>query len=347
MENKQKLFGALSGDREGTKKRHFPQPDRVAIGILAVMGVCLICLGLCCGSLSRKNGELTKKVTQLDQELQEKQAQLEEAQAQIQEQAQAQAELSEAEAEQAGTEAGAADGLTSDSQSGETPVGYVGDLEQVEAGTILAEEQIDRSNLGQYFMAYEISDDLFARIYGDNCSYKTYCTVPREDLRYVKVLHYGFDGQIHVGELIVNYLLTEDMTYIFQTLFENQYQIEKMYLVEKYGADDDACCNDNNTSCFNYRLVTDGTTLSNHATGCAIDINTKNNPYFTIDEQGNYHWENTDAELYMDRDAQDAAQRHMITHDDLCYQLFAERGYTWGGDWANPKDYQHFEKVVY
>ena len=211
---------------------------------------------------------------------------------------------------------------------------YIGDLENVEAGTIVAEEEIDREHLEQYFASYEISDALFGRIYGDDRSFKTYCTVPREDLRYIKVLHYGFDQQIHVGELMVNYLLAEDMTSIFQSLFENRYEIEKMYLIDNYDADDDLSCNENNTSCFNFRLVTGGSTLSNHATGCAIDINPRNNPYVTIDGDGIKHWENVDAELYIDRTNPDAAAMHMITHEDLCYQLFAERGYTWGGDWA-------------
>ena len=34
----------------------------------------------------------------------------------------------------------------------------------------------------------------------------------------------------------------------------------------------------------------------------------------------------------------------MIDHDDLCYQLFTENGWTWGGDWRGDKDYQHFSK---
>ena len=228
----------------------------------------------------------------------------------------------------------------------EEPV-YIGDLEAVEAGTLVASEEVDWDHLEQYFRSYEISDGLFERIYGDDRSYKTYCTVPREDLRYIKVLHYGFDGQIHVGELMVNYLLEEDMTSIFRALFENQYQIEKMYLIDNYSADDDLSCLDNNTSCFNYRLVTGGSTLSNHATGCAIDINPKNNPYVTFDGYGMPYVFDPESEQYVDRSNPDAAAMHMITHEDLCYQLFAERGYTWGGDWGNPLDYQHFEKIVY
>ena len=220
-------------------------------------------------------------------------------------------------------------------------------METVPAGTVVDETDVDRSTLDRYFQAYEISDTLFERIYGDDRSYKTYCTVPREDLRYIKVLHYGYDGQIHVGELMVNALLAEDMKAIFRTLFENGYPIEKMFLVDDYGADDDRSINDNNTSAFNFRLASNAENLSNHAAGCAIDINPKQNPYFLIQPDGSVIWENEDAELYLDRDVPDAAERHMITRGDLCYQLFTRYGYTWGGDWNNPVDYQHFEKVVY
>ena len=220
-------------------------------------------------------------------------------------------------------------------------------LAELPAGTVVAEEEVNREDLSVYFQDYEISDPLFARIYGDDRSYKTYCTVPREDLRYIKLLHYGFEGEIRVGELMVNALLAEDMKAIFQELFENQYQIEKMYLVENYGADDDLSVNDNNTSCFNFRLGTNSQSLSNHAAGCAIDINPKQNPYYIIGPDGSYVWENEDAELYIDRNVPDAAERHMITEQDLCYQLFTQYGYTWGGDWQNPIDYQHFEKIVY
>ena len=34
-----------------------------------------------------------------------------------------------------------------------------------------------------------------------------------------------------------------------------------------------------------------------------------------------------------------------ITTEDPCYQLFIEHGFTWGGSWSKPTDYQHFEKV--
>ena len=34
-----------------------------------------------------------------------------------------------------------------------------------------------------------------------------------------------------------------------------------------------------------------------------------------------------------------------IGRDDLCFKLFTEAGFEWGGDWTTRKDYQHFEIV--
>ena len=310
-------------------KKRFPWLPAAVVVLAAGIVVCAAGYF----SVKAENDRLQEELLQAEEDLQAQEALAEEA---IREAAAAREEVLQAAAETpAPTPAPT-----------ETP-SYLGDLENVPAGTVVSEEEIDWQNLEQYFKSYEISDSLFQRIYGDDKSYKTYCTVPREDLRYIKVLHYGFDGQVLVGELMVNYLLEEDMTSIFQELFENHYQIEKMHLIDDYGADDDLSCLDNNTSCFNYRLVTGGSTLSNHATGCAIDINPVNNPYVTYDSGGEPYVVDDKAVPYLDRTNPEAGAMHMITHDDLCYRLFTERGYTWGGDWSNPVDYQHFEKKVY
>ncbi len=310
-------------------KKRFPWLMAAAVVLAAGIVVCAV------GYFSVKveNDRLQEELLQAEEDLQAQEALAEEA---IREAAAAREE-----ALQAAAETPAPTPAPTEAPS------YLGDLENIPAGTVVSEEEIDWQNLEQYFKSYEISDSLFQRIYGDDKSYKTYCTVPREDLRYIKVLHYGFDGQVLVGELMVNYLLEEDMTSIFQELFENHYEIEKMHLIDDYGADDDLSCFDNNTSCFNYRLVTGGSTLSNHATGCAIDINPVNNPYVTYDSGGEPYVVDDKAVPYLDRTNPEAGAMHMITHDDLCYRLFTERGYTWGGDWSNPVDYQHFEKKVY
>ena len=35
---------------------------------------------------------------------------------------------------------------------------------------------------------------------------------------------------------------------------------------------------------------------------------------------------------------------HKIDKNDLCYRLFREHGFHWGGTWRSVQDYQHFEK---
>lgn len=224
----------------------------------------------------------------------------------------------------------------------ETAAGpQIENLDGLTAGTVIHPEDIEGGELDNYFVSSTIDDNLFQRIYG--LSYKEDCTIPREELRYLKVLHYGYDQQIYVGELMVNAELAQDFLEIFQALYENQYQIEKMLLVDDFGADDNWSIENNNTSAFNYRVSTlDGVTLSNHAFGRAIDINPLHNPYVTYYDWGMDTY--FDASLpYMNRE--DSSLEHMINHEDLCYQLFIEHGFTWGGDWENPKDYQHFEKI--
>ena len=102
---------------------------------------------------------------------------------------------------------------------------------------------------------------------------------------------------------------------------------------------------DNNTSCFNYRIV-DGTDhLSKHALGCAIDINPFYNPYvvFGKGENNETYISPAGSEIYADR-SQDFPYK--IDENDLCYRLFKEHGFTWGGSWNSCKDYQHFQKTV-
>lgn len=188
------------------------------------------------------------------------------------------------------------------------------------------------------FYVSEIPDDIFEKMQGK--SYKADCTVPREDLRYVHVLHMGFDGETKEGELVVNKAIADDVCDIFEKLYEADYPIEKIRLIDEYDADDEASMSDNNSSAFNFRFISHTTKISKHGLGMAVDINTLYNPYVkTVD--GKRSIEPANAADYVDRSADFP---YKIDHDDLCYQLFKEHGFSWGGDWQHSKDYQHFEK---
>ena len=96
---------------------------------------------------------------------------------------------------------------------------------------------------------------------------------------------------------------------------------------------------DNNSSAFNFRYISYSTKLSKHALGLAVDINTLYNPYVK-NVDGRRNVEPANAEKYTDRSIEFP---HKIDHDDLCYKVFMQHGFEWGGDWEHAKDYQHFE----
>lgn len=194
-----------------------------------------------------------------------------------------------------------------------------------------------RAKQDEDFYITEITDDIFARIKGK--SFKDDCTLPREDLRYLHVLHKDINGTVHEGEMIVNKHIAEDVLDILHELYENSYPIERMKLVDEYDADDEKSMEDNNSSSFNFRFISHTTRISKHGLGLAVDINTLYNPYTKVVD-GKRIIEPITGEPYLDRDAD---FDYKIEKGDLCYQLFAEHGFEWGGDWTDRKDYQHFE----
>ena len=65
-------------------------------------------------------------------------------------------------------------------------------------------------------------------------------SISYDDLRYIKVLHYNFRHQIQVGELVVNQAIAEDCRQIFMELFQEEYEINSMYLIDRYYEKDQA-----------------------------------------------------------------------------------------------------------
>ena len=165
-----------------------------------------------------------------------------------------------------------------------------------------------------------------------------------DNLRYLHLLYYDFHGEVQEGEIICNSYIAEDLKEIFYELYCNSYPIESVRLIDDYNGDDEASMEANNCSCFNYRVIDGTTRLSNHALGCAIDINPFYNPYivFNRNEDGQDYITPKGSEIYADRSND---FEHKIDENDLCYQLFKEHGFSWGGNWESSKDYQHFEKL--
>ena len=198
----------------------------------------------------------------------------------------------------------------------------------------------DRTTYQPDFYYEPLSEDLKKRITG--LSYKENCPIPYEDLRYVSVLYVNFKGNVSTGELICNKAIAQDLVEIFYELYQADYQIEQIRLVDEYSADDNLSMQDNNTSCFNYRTIAGTDKISMHGQGLAIDINPFFNPYVTYHDDG-IHVAPVGAESYADRNKPFA---YKIDENDLCYTLFTEHGFSWGGHWNSSKDYQHFEKKI-
>lgn len=211
-------------------------------------------------------------------------------------------------------------------------------LNNWEAGAIVSIEAIKAFGENNVFISTDITDNVYKRIYGK--SYKANCSIPLKELCYIKLLHYDLNGNIRIGEIICNKAIETDIINIFKELYNAKYPIEKVILIDEYNAYDETSMRDNNSSCFNYREITGGGKLSKHALGLAIDINPLYNPYVK-EFPDHIHVEPQNALPYVDREKNFP---YKIDTTDLCYKLFIQHGFEWGGDWETIKDYQHFEK---
>ncbi|MBR6998888.1 MAG: M15 family metallopeptidase, partial [Prevotella sp.] len=124
-------------------------------------------------------------------------------------------------------------------------------------------------------------------------------------------------------------------------LYRHKYPIERMRLIDDYDADDERSMQANNTSCFNFRAIAGSTKLSKHSQGLAIDINPLYNPCVKQRNDGRTVVQPATGRKYANRSKR---WPYMIVKDDLCYRLFTEHGFKWGGSWRTLKDYQHFER---
>lgn len=171
----------------------------------------------------------------------------------------------------------------------------------------------------------------------DGVSWQPDCPVPIEDLRIVVMNHWGFDGRVHHGGmLMVHEDVARKVVVAFRELFRVKFPIRRMRLIEHYDGDDDASMAEDNSSAFNCRAITGQPgTFSVHSYGKAIDINTVENPYV----KGDLVLPPAGAD-YLDRTD---VRPGMIVEGDAVVRAFTRRGFDWGGSWTSLKDYQHFE----
>lgn len=191
------------------------------------------------------------------------------------------------------------------------------------------------------FTYQKLDEEIIHRIQGK--SYKKGAKISLNRLRYLRIRYVDFEGNMQSGEMIVNKKIALRTLKVFYQLYKIKYPIQKMKLVDEYDADDERSMADNNTSAFNYRLVANSKKLSNHSLGLAIDINPRINPYIT-----SYGIAPANSKVYRVREVAKCRGKYkdyMIHHGDRVYKIFKKYGFSWGGDWKNSKDYQHFEAI--
>lgn len=154
-----------------------------------------------------------------------------------------------------------------------------------------------------------------------------------DTLSLIDVLYYSFDGKRHSGQMLVNSKLEDDICEIFALVEKLRFPVAKAVPIVVYQWDDHRSMADNNSSAFNFRVIEGTTKMSLHSFGRAVDINPALNPVIypngVVAPQG--------AKYIPSRTGALTAQNPIV-------QEFLKRGWHWGGNFDQPKDYHHFEK---
>ena len=190
--------------------------------------------------------------------------------------------------------------------------------------------------MNKIFKASSIPEDIYNNMIGKSIPLEFKDEVDIQKLSYLRISHWGFDDKEHIGEMIVDKSISEEVLAIFMELFEAKYKIEKIKLIDDYNGDDEKSMSDNNSSAFCYRKIANTNKLSDHSLGRAIDINPLYNPYVI----GNTALPKN-AFPYVDRKREDF---RYIKKGDFIYNVFIKRGWCWSSKFPDRVDYQHFYK---
>lgn len=165
-----------------------------------------------------------------------------------------------------------------------------------------------------------------------------------DSMRLITVEYFGFDGLLHQGQIVMHESVVDDIGRFFALARETRFPIEKVIpiSVPTYAWNDELSCADNNSSGFNYRLISGSTNrLSKHGRGLAFDINPVQNIYIRYDKDLNEVFRFPPTGVY------EKSARGSLTPDHPLVLLMKNLEWDWGGDWTPESgriDYQHFEK---
>ncbi|HSV38727.1 MAG TPA: M15 family metallopeptidase [Nocardioidaceae bacterium] len=185
---------------------------------------------------------------------------------------------------------------------------------------------------GRWHVSIEPLTPAFVR--RTDLAWKPACPVGLDELRYLEMSFWGFDGKPHTGQMVVAASLADDVAGVFRKLYSARFPIEQMTLTTQAGLDAPPTGDGNETSAYACRPSTGSTSWSAHAYGIAVDLNPFNNPY----TKGDLVLPELSSS-YIDRDWK---RPGMIYPGDVVTTAFADIGWTWGGTWQSLKDRHHF-----
>jgi hypothetical protein len=161
------------------------------------------------------------------------------------------------------------------------------------------------------------------------------CPVGFDELRLVRARHWGFDGRVYTGRLVVASDLARPVLGVLRRLYAARFPIRRMVPVDAYGASDFRSIEADNTSGFNCRSVGGTTRWSEHSYGRAIDLNPIENPYVTAAGTTSHRA----SRPYLRRTRY---RPGMAVAGGVAVRVFEAAGWGWGGRWSGDRDYQHF-----
>ena len=164
-------------------------------------------------------------------------------------------------------------------------------------------------------------------------AYRSGCPVGPASLSVITMTHWGFDGQVHDGELIVRTSDVNATLAVFSAGFNAKFPIRQMVNPRHFGANDITMMEADNTSAFNCRQVVGNPyRVSPHSYGYAVDINPRENPYYAAGV-----WYPSSGSAYISRSTR---RPGMHFSDTVFPAQFVRNGGHWGGSYS---DYHHFE----
>ncbi|MES1171085.1 MAG: M15 family metallopeptidase, partial [Actinomycetota bacterium] len=166
-------------------------------------------------------------------------------------------------------------------------------------------------------------------------SWSEQCPVKAKDLAYVVMPFWGFDNKPHTGEMLINAKWADEVSGVFQYMYERRFPIEEMRVTTAEEVSGEHFGDQNVTISFECRRTTGGyETWSAHASGLALDINPFHNPWvrdgFVYPEL---------ASAYLDRTW---LRPGMIETQRSSNTEFKRIGWFWGGNWGTFDDWMHF-----